>query len=350
MGSQKGGFRYRRADGAKPSASDLARIAALVIPPAWQDVRIAPTARERVQAIGRDRRGRLQYRYHAAQVVRRERLKLARILRFAAVLPRIRRQVDRDLRRAGLGRERVMAVIVRVLGACMLRPGSAAYAHGNGSFGVATLRPRHVHVRGATIVFHFRGKSRKEQHHEMRDARVADVVRQLIALRRRELFAFERPGSALGVRRGLRRFIDVRRRDINAYLADIAGERISAKDFRTWTGTLACAAALANAGRPTTASARDRKRAVADALRQTADILGNTPSVCRQSYVFAAVLKAYRRGYTVPTSVASIASLGSADDRRLRRLEQAVLDLLRGTGPARTRPRNRAAGRRRRSR
>jgi DNA topoisomerase I len=327
LGSAGRGFRYRRADGTSASRDDLARIAALVIPPAWRDVRIAKSPREQVQAIGRDQRGRLQYRYHEAQVARRERDKLERILRFAAALPRLRGRVERDLRRRGLGRERVLAAVVRVLGSCMLRPGSAAYAKENGSFGVATLRPRHVRTSGASIVFDFPGKSGKHHYYEMRDARVANVVRALVGVRAKEVFAFEAP---LRGSRARRRLVDVRRRDVNDYLAEVTGEPITAKDFRTWAGTLVCAAALANGECSENASIAGRRRAVAAALRETAEVLGNTPAVCRKSYVFAAILSAFDRGQTVRAAVPAIRSLATRGDARLRRLENAVLKLLRG--------------------
>ncbi len=323
-------FRYRRADGTKPSRGDRARIASLVIPPAWRDVRIASSAHDRVQAVGRDQRGRLQYRYHEVQATRRERDKLERILRFAAALPRLRVRVDRDLRRRGLVRERVMAAVVRVLGACLLRPGSAAYAKANGSFGIATLRPRHVRTKGTSVVFDFPGKSGKRRHCELRDARVATVVRELLAAGVEEVFAFEpRRRSRGAAERARRRLVDVRRRDVNVYLAEATGERISAKDFRTWAGTLVCASTLASLGCPAEASVANGRRAVAAALRETASVLGNTPAVCRKSYVFAAILGAYERGETVDATVPAIDSLLARGDRRLRRLEGAVLELLR---------------------
>jgi DNA topoisomerase-1 len=337
VGSPRRGFRYRRADGSRPSAPDRARIAALVIPPAWRDVRIAPSPNDRVQAIGRDQRGRLQYRYHAQQAEQRERDKLERILRFAAALPRLRVRVDRDLRRSGLCRERVMAAIVRILGACLLRPGSAAYARDNGSHGVATLRRRHVRVVGDTVRFEYPGKSGKHQRHELRDARVARVVRELMPLRTPELFVFEasrRSASARGRGRMSRAFVDVRRRDVNAYLAEAAGERISAKDFRTWAGTLVCASLLANARGCDGAVTAGGRRAVAAALSATAGVLGNTPAVCRKSYVFGAIFDAYARGETVGAGVTAIGTLVARGDSRLQRLERAVARLLVGARPA----------------
>jgi DNA topoisomerase I len=331
LGSRQRGFRYRCADGSAPSSQDRARIASLVIPPAWREVRIARSSRERVQAIGRDQRGRLQYRYHQAQVARRERDKLERILRFAEALPRLRVRVERDLHRRGLARERVLAAVVRILGSCLMRPGSAAYAEQNGSFGIATLRRQHVRTRGARVVFEFPGKSGKHHRSELRDARVATVVRELLAVRAREVFAYDaRPRASARGARAPRTLVDVRRRDINAYLAEAAGVRITAKDFRTWAGTLVCAAALANVGRPANGSITQGRRAVAAALRETASVLGNTPAVCRKSYVFASILSAYERGHTVSAAVPAVDSLMSREDRRLRRFERAVSRLLRG--------------------
>jgi DNA topoisomerase-1 len=172
----------------------------------------------------------------------------------------------------------------------------------------------------------------------MRDARVARVVRELLAVRAKEVFVFEAPRAAGRPQRAARRLVDVRRRHVNEYLAEATGERITAKDFRTWAGTLVCAATLAQAGLGTSASATQRRRIVTGALRQTADLLGNTPAVCRKSYVFAAILTAHDRGRVVPSTAPTVVSL-LTHDPRLQRLERAVLALLRGARPRRRRTR-----------
>src|SRR6185503_2456795 len=189
-GSPKRGFRYRSVDGSKVTADDLARIDQLKIPPAWTDVAINKAATGRVQAIGKDAAGRWQYLYHDSHIKQRERRKFLRLIHFAESLPELRSAIARDLRKDGLSRERVLAGILRILSMNFLRPGSEIYANENGSYGIATLRPRHVTVKGTTISFDFRGKSGVEHHSELRDRQLAVLMKELLQYSNRRVFKY----------------------------------------------------------------------------------------------------------------------------------------------------------------
>src|SRR5262249_20463426 len=203
LGSPKSGFRYRRADGTKPTRDNLIRISKLRVPPAWSEVCINESAGGAIQAIGKDAAGRWQYLYHENQVRRRELKKFRRLIEFADSLPVLRKTIARQLNLPGLSRERVMACILRILSSSFLRPGSQVYADENGSYGIATLRRKHISVKGDLIVFDFPGKSGVKQHRELRDRRVARVVRELLKHPTREVFAY---------RNGDGQFTDVKRR------------------------------------------------------------------------------------------------------------------------------------------
>lgn len=318
LGSKERGFRYRTASGAPVTAADRDRIDALKVPPAWRDVAIHPSARAWVQAVGRDAAGRWQYRYHASQVVRRERAKRERLVRFIAALPRMRRTLTRDLGMRGLPRAKVLAGILRILSTCFLRPGSEEYASQNGSYGIATLKPRHVSVRGDLVRFDFEGKSGRRQVRELRDLRLASLVRALLRYPG-EVFKFEGEGGAM---------VDVRREHINAYIKDVMGEQFSAKDFRTWAGTLLCACALARGGRVRPRFRTEAKRRVAAAVRDVAEHLGNTPAVCRASYVSPAVIRRFEQGRVLEDHIEGLDALVGGSPRALARCERALLDLL----------------------
>jgi DNA topoisomerase-1 len=259
-GSKESGFRYVRADGSPVSAADRARIEALRIPPAWRDVAIHPSPNGTLQAVGRDAAGRWQYRYHPAHEARRERKKYARLLTFAEALPRMRRALGRDLARPGLPREKVLACALRLLASCFLRPGSARYAAENESFGVATLRRRHVSVEGSVVRLDFPGKSGKRQMRELDDKQVAAIVRRLA----------REPGEVFKYRAETGEWIDVRRRDVNDYIKETMGARFTAKDFRTWAGTVLCACALARAGAQAGETRTARRKKMVAAVRETA--------------------------------------------------------------------------------
>ena len=260
---------------------------------------------------------------------RRDRWKFERLLRFSEALPRMRRAVARDLALPGFPRERVLACMLRILSKSFLRPGSQAYADENGSFGLATLRAEHVHVNGPVVAFDFPGKSGKQHQRVLQDRQVARAVRGLLRLPGRDVFKCRAADGTI---------VDVRRRHLNEYIRETMGERFTAKDFRTWAGTLLCACALARAGAAT--SVTERKRRIVAAIRDTAEQLGNTPAVCRASYVHPAVLDRYARGRTVRDSFGSLGELVDHQSARLRRCERELTALLQGdTGAKATRER-----------
>jgi DNA topoisomerase I len=280
------GFRYLGADG-RPIADEreLRRIRRLAIPPAWTDVWIATDPRGHLQATGRDAKGRKQYRYHERFREVRDETKYERMLDFAKALPKIRERVEADLAADGLEREKVLATIVRLLEATLIRVGNEEYAKENRSYGLTTLKERHVEVDGSRVRFRFRGKSGKEHDVDIRDRRVARVVRALQELPGQELFRYVDDD-------GQTRSIDSD--DVNAYLREISGEDFTAKDFRTWAGTVLAAQALA-ALEPVE-NVRYAKRNITTAVQRVAARLGNTPAVCRRCYIHPAVLEAYIEG------------------------------------------------------
>lgn len=314
-GSARSGFRFRTSLGRNVGPAERERIDALRIPPAWTDVLIHPSRDALVQAIGRDAAGRWQYLYHQKQLARRERIKLERLRRFVRALPALRRDVARDLARSGLQRERVLAGAVRILATCFLRPGGEVYASENGSFGLATLRKRHVTVRGDRVTLDFVGKSGQRQARELHDRAVARLLRELC----------EHPGEVFKYRNGDDRLADVKSRHINDYIRERTGQRFTAKDFRTWAGSLLCAAALARTEPGAHANATTRKRAVAAAMREVSEHLGNTPAVCRTSYVFPVVVRRFEEG-RVPRR--ALARLKPQRLRELERCERAFLALI----------------------
>ncbi len=261
------------------------RIKALAIPPAWTDVWICPWPNGHLQASGRDARGRKQYRYHPDWQRRRGADKFDRMLAFAKVLPRIRRRCDRDLARRGLPREKVLAAIVRLLELTLIRVGNDEYARLNRSFGLTTLRGRHARIEGSSVRFRFRGKAGTMHEVGLRDRRLAALIRRCQELPGQELFQYlDDDGEAR----------DIASDDVNAYLRDISGGDYTAKDFRTWAGTVLAYRAL-RALQPEDHGPAARRNVV-EAMRQTAERLGNTPAVARGSYVHPAVLEAYLDG------------------------------------------------------
>lgn len=318
-GSPKKGFRYQNADGKKPSTADLARINKLKIPPAWTDVCINANAGAAVQAVGKDAAGRWQYLYHETHVRRSEKKKFERLIEFAQSLPAMRRTVTKDLSQPGLARERVMAGIMRILSSSFIRPGSQVYASENGSYGIATLRPKHVQVKGDTVIFDFPGKSGVKQHRELRDRRVAKLVRELLKQSAREVFAF---------RNGDDQLIDVKRRHINQYIKEVMGHDFSAKDFRTWAGTLICACALARAANDLNGEKKVRKQQWVAAIKETAEALGNTPAVCRKSYVCPVLLTRFEKGSVIDHYFQNVNQVVNYRGTGLHRAEKALLKFL----------------------
>jgi len=318
-GSPKKGFRYQSAGGKKPSRADLDRINDLKIPPAWTDVCINANAGGAVQAVGKDAAGRWQYLYHETHVRRSERKKFQRLIKFAESLPAMRRTVAKDLRQPGLARERVMAGIMRILSSSFIRPGSQVYASENGSYGIATLKPKHVQVKGDTVIFDFPGKSGVKQHRELRDRRVAKLTRELLRQSTREVFAF---------RNGDDQLTDVKRRHINQYIKEVMGHNFSAKDFRTWGGTLICACALARAANDLNGEKKVRKQQWVAAIKETAEALGNTPAVCRKSYVCPVLLTKFEKGSVIDHYFQNVNEVINYRGTTLHRAEKALLKFL----------------------
>lgn len=280
------GFAYTGADGRKlRDAATLKRIAALAIPPAYSEVWICADPRGHIQATGRDAKGRKQYRYHADWRIHRDNAKFSDMAAFGRVLPKIRAAVDRDLARRDLSRERVLATIVRLLELTLIRVGNDEYARTNKSFGLTTLRNRHLKADGAGLLFDFKGKSGVRHRTRVTDRRAQTVIRKLRDLPGQRLFQYEgddgtphQIGSA----------------DVNDYLRLISGADITAKDFRTWAATLAAAQTLAIADPPL--SDAEAKREMAACVKATAGLLGNTPAVCRAAYIHPEVFTGWRAG------------------------------------------------------
>jgi DNA topoisomerase-1 len=311
------GFTYRGPHG-RPvrDAATLARVRSIVIPPAWERVWIAAKANAHIQATGRDARGRKQYRYHPRWTAVRDETKYARMLAFAKALPQARRRVAADLRRAPLTRTRVLATVVALLERTHIRVGNEEYARTNGSFGLTTLLDRHVDVRGRRVHFRFRAKSGVMRAIDLDDARLASSVQRCQDLPGQTLFQYL---DETGQRRS------IGSTDVNDYLREIAGAAFTAKDFRTWAGTVLAASALcAEVGG---ASLTARKRFVSAAIGQVADQLGNTKAVCRRCYVHPAVLDAFFEGETIlPAGQAS--NVFGTGKPELSPAERAVVRLL----------------------
>ena len=275
-------FRYRDARGRiVRNASTLARIRALVIPPAWSDVWICDDPQGHLQVTGRDARGRLQYRYHPHWRAQRDEHKFHRLVDFAMKLPDVRAAVERDLATPGLTRRKLLAAMVSLLDRTYIRVGDERYRRDNGSFGLTTLRTRHVRVSGDRIRLRFRGKSGKEHDVSLADRRLARIVRRCLDLPGYELFQYVEDGEP-------RRVCAT---DVNVYLQEISGADYTAKDFRTWGATVIATVLLTRYG--PAGSATEGTRTVNRALRAAAQTLGNTLAVCRKSYVHPGVVDAY---------------------------------------------------------
>ena len=277
------GFTYRWPDGrtVKDKAT-LWRIRRLAIPPAWNDVWICSDASGHIQATGRDAKNRKQYRYHPEWTELQAETKFARMAAFGRALPSIREHVDEDLTLKGLPREKVLAAVVRLLELTLIRVGNDEYARSNKSFGLTTMRNRHVKVDGSDIVFQFTGKSGIKHKAGVRNRSLARILRALQDVPGQRLFQYiDENGESRAISST----------DVNAYLRDITGEQFTAKDFRTWAGTIAAAKALAL--QPEPQSAAEAKRLVKECVTATAHLLGNTPTVCRAAYIHPAVLEAF---------------------------------------------------------
>jgi DNA topoisomerase-1 len=301
----------------------VARIRSLAVPPAWTDVWICPDPGGHIQATGRDAKGRKQYRYHHRWRETRDETKYDRLMDFGRSLPRIRERVQRDLGRRGLPREKVLATVVRLLEKTLIRVGNEEYARANRSFGLTTLNTRHVKVKGRRIHFRFRGKSGKTHEFGIEDAELSRIVKRCQDLPGQDLFQYEdERGRRYAVGSG----------DVNAYLAEASGGDFTAKDFRTWAGSVRAWWALAEAAPDT--SARGRRLAVKRAIDEVARRLGNTPTTCRKAYVHPAVVESYVEGGLRRRPHGRRRAVPPSAGPRLRPSEASLLRLLASWKPA----------------
>ena len=288
-GSAKEGFTYLRADG-KPLRSPAAirRIEALAIPPAWTEVRIAPRPEEKVQAVGYDAAGRKQYIYNPGFVEKRARRKYSRLAAFARVLPRLRSVTNEHLRTEGLNRQRVLATVVRLMSRAFFRVGGERYALENQTFGLTTLRKKHLVIDGNDLIFSYKGKSGVHQRRVVAATPLVEIMKQLHELPGRRLFRYYDEQGKLR---------DVTAREVNAYLKEMLGEKFTSKDIRTWGGTVRAAVILADLG--PVEKRKEAEKNVALACKLVSTELGNTPSVCRSAYIHPVVLERYLSGRTI---------------------------------------------------
>jgi DNA topoisomerase I len=314
------GFSYARADGSKLTEKDvLKRIKALAIPPAWTEVWICPFADGHIQATGRDAKGRKQYRYHPRFREVRESTKYEHVVAFADALPAIREKVLEHMALRGLPREKVLATIVHLLETTLIRVGNDDYAKQNSSYGLTTLKNRYVSVDGNEVRFRFTGKSGKQWSLRVRDRRIAKIIKACQDLPGQELLQYvDEAGSCQ----------DVTSSDVNDYLKEITGKDITAKDFRTWAGTVLAAMALNEL--ESFDSAVQAKRNLRGAIEKVAGKLGNTPTICRKCYVHPEVLNSYMDGRLVLELKEKAESELRGDVQRFKPEEAAVLALLRG--------------------
>ena len=314
------GWAYYAPNGARIRDADKRkRINSLVIPPAWTEVWICPDADGHIQATARDARGRKQYRYHAAYREACDRSKFRRMLEFSEILPRLRERIERDLSAPDLTRRQVLATVIRLLDRTLIRVGNDEYARENRSFGLTTLRRRHVAVDGNSLRFTFRGKSGVEHQVSLSDRRLARIIQRCQDLPGTEIFQYL---DANGRRQA------IGSDDVNAHLREITGRQITAKDFRTWGGTMQAAIAFAGMGPAPTQ--REAERNIVRAVDQVAERLGNTRAVCRKYYVHPALIEAYLEGRTVefPDRNGTHGPRRGPSAAALRREEVAVLQFL----------------------
>jgi DNA topoisomerase I len=328
------GFVFRTARGRPVPAPEVTRIRKLAIPPAWTEVHVAPTATAKLQAVGKDKAGRWQYRYHPRFRQRQEQRKFRKLVGFADALPRMRRRVARDIRSRGLGRDRVLACAIRVLSTCFLRPGSDEYARRHRHYGLTTLRNEHVTVKGDRVTFDYPGKSGQRQRRGIRDRSVARIVRAMKKLPGKEVFKFLADDGTV---------MDVKRDHLNEYIKSVMGPDFTAKDFRTWAGTLICACALARVAedddeilaampKKTLRKKALRKLAVrrklVEAVKETAAELGNTPAVARNSYIEPSILSSFEKGEVVEKYFEKVEELVEHTEPKLAEPEKALKELL----------------------
>lgn len=300
-------------------SAELKRIRSLAIPPAWKNVWICRQANGHLQATGLDAKGRKQYKYHPDWRTVRDEAKYERIMSFARTLPKIRAEVAADLKRPGLCRQKVLATVVKFLEVSLIRVGNDEYAQENGSFGLTTMRNRHVEVEGSTVTFEFRGKSGKKHKIAVSDRRLANIVRKCQDLPGQRLFEYTNSDGTIA---------KIGSEDVNEYLNDISGQPFTAKDFRTWAGTVLAAIALAQMEQVDSKAAA--KKNVITAVEAVARMLGNTAAICRKCYIHPAVITRYLDGELAQTLRVKADSEISHHLHELKPEEAAVLSLLRG--------------------
>lgn len=319
LGSKENGFfyRYPGTDETVREERVLERIEELKVPPAWEGARIARSPSAKVQAVGHDSAGRVQYRYHPKYRERKEREKFERILSFAERLPEMRRVTSAHLRRKELGREKVLACMTRLMNAAYFRVGEERYARKNGTYGIVTLRRKHLKVEGDTVIFEYTGKWGQEQRKAVTDARLRRVVEECRDLPGYEVFKYL--DEAGEVR-------DVKSRDLNAYVKEVVGEEFTAKDFRTWAGTLIAASTLAGIG--ATTEAKEAQKNVLEAVDEVARRLGNTRDIARSSYISPRVIEHYMEGSVVAYYGERLEQIIAAEQGGLTEGEKSLLGLL----------------------
>ncbi len=311
-------FFFLRENGSRlKDPAEIERIRKLAIPPAYREVWICPDPKGHLQATGRDDRGRKQYRYHPFWRQQRDETKFQHMLKFAKALPGIRRRVQRDLRKPGMPREKILATVVRLLETTVIRVGNDEYARDNHSYGLTTMRNRHVEVKRGDITFSFRGKSGKHHEIELHDARLAKIIRR----------CQEMPGQVLFSYLEGKETRPIGSQDVNDYLRAITGRDFTAKDFRTWIGTVLAATAFQEFEGAT--SDRQARKNVNVVIESVAKVLGNTPAVCRKAYVHPEIIQSYLEGQTIETLKQRVAEETAQPLTRLKPTESAVLVLLR---------------------
>ncbi|MDP9111102.1 MAG: DNA topoisomerase IB [Candidatus Eremiobacteraeota bacterium] len=297
--------------------AEIARIRALAIPPAYTDVWISPIANGHLQATGRDARGRKQYRYHKRWREARDETKYERMLAFAKALPKIREQIDAHMQLPGLPREKVLATVVQLLETTLIRVGNEEYARDNKSYGLTTMKDQHVKISGSTLRFAFKGKSGVRHAIDLRDRRLARIVQACRDIPGQDLFQYIDDED---------NYQSVDSQAVNDYIKEISGDDFSAKDFRTWVGTVACALSLA--GMPAIENEGDAKRNVVEAVKEVALRLGNTPAVCRKCYVHPNIIDEYLESGPLKALAGAVAEDFKTPTTGLRPEEKAVVRFL----------------------
>jgi DNA topoisomerase I len=311
-------FSYIGPDGKRiTDHNTLVRIKRLAIPPAWSEVWICPLENCHLQATGRDAKGRKQYRYHARWREVRDENKYGKMIAFGRALPRIRKRVEEDLALPGMQKRKVLATVVRLLETTLIRVGNEEYARDNQSFGLTTMRNRHVDINGSKVKFQFRGKSGKQHSISIHDRRLAKIVARCRDLPGQDLFIYQDENGQM---------VDITSTDVNEYLKEIAGEEFTAKDFRTWAGTKLAAIALQEFER--FESGTEAKKNVVAAIEAVSKLLGNTPAICRKCYVHPAVLESYLDGTLAETLRKKAKKKLSQSLHELKPEEAAVMVLL----------------------